>query len=190
MAVDVLLSCSGAWITAARIFPFGVSCISIEELLWVLFLVFYTIVFYEHFCDDENIFRLSKKLKYFIPISVSLFLLILLLALSSYDLGSISYAYFKVGVIGVVPIILYLALARRNLLKKLIPVIVYFFFFDLIMEISAVRNNGWSFPDIENYIGTITVFGAMFPLEELVFWMILSPAFLLTYYEIYVDDNA
>lgn len=188
MAGDILVSCSGAWTTAGRIFPFGVRCISLEEQLWVLFLTFYTIVFYEHFCDDENIFSISKSWKRLMSASIIFYSSALVFVLFSTRIHHVSYAYLKGGIIGVVSIILYIALKRPSLFKKFLPVTVYFFCYELVMEVQAVKEGWWLFPDVKNYIGTIALFGATFPVEELIFWMILSTSFLLAYYELYVDD--
>lgn len=190
MAGDILLSCNGAWIGAGKIFPFGQKCISLEELLWVFCLTLYTIIFYEHFYDDENTFRMSRRLKRVIPFSVGFFVLVLGLTVFSAILKDISYVYLKTGIVGIIPIILYLFIERRRLLKKFLPITIYFFIFDLAMEIRAVQLGWWSFPDINNYIGVFNIFGAIFPVEELIFWMILSTSFVLGYYELYVDDNA
>lgn len=58
------------------------------------------------------------------------------------------------------------------------------------MEIRAVQSGFWSFPDTENYLGIITLFGAMFPMEEIIFWMTLGPSVAIAYYELFTDDGA
>ena len=70
------------------------------------------------------------------------------------------------------------------LLTKFLKVEAYYFYFGFIYEITALKLNQWSFPG-NQYIGMITLFNVTFPIEELVFAIILASIGFLSYYEFF-----
>lgn len=190
VSADLFLADNFAWRTAGQFQPLlGVPNWSLEEATWVFGTILYAIVFYEHFID-QNISRvISKRLWWLLVIAVFAFAIFYRHALSTPETVQMPYAYLYAGIFGIIIPVTYLFIRRRHLLKKILPAALYFFFFSLIMEVQAVRLNKWWFPNHENYIGSITLFGAYIPLEEVIFWMGFYTIIILAYYEIFVDDN-
>ena len=56
----------------------------------------------------------------------------------------------------------------------------------LAYEVTAFYLGQWHFPG--EYIGTVILLGASFPLEEFIIWIVLSAAVVLSYYELFIDD--
>lgn len=121
--------------------------------------------------------------------SIAFFCFILLAIDLFPDTSRIRYAYSVFGTLTMIPLFAYFLVARKSLLKKFLPLAIFFFLFALGMEIRAVQYDLWSFHDIKNYLGLITIFGATFPIEEIIFWMTLGPSVAIAYYELFADDG-
>ena len=51
-------------------------------------------------------------------------------------------------------------------------------------------NGSHSEPLILNrYMGMVTYFGRTFPIEEIIFWILLYPPTIVSYYEEFIDDK-
>lgn len=187
--LDIFFLHNGAWEPYISSFSFTIFGAPLEEMLWFFFHIFYILIFYEHFIDDENQFCISRKLKYLIGISTGFFLLVLLFIYAFPNFSRIGYSYLTIGSVAMIPILGYIILKRVQLLRKVVPLGIFFFIFAFIMEIQALRFGFWSFSDVQNYLYLVTIFGATFPLEEIVFWMVLGPSAVTAYYEIFADDG-
>ncbi len=188
-SLDIILLHNNAWTPYRSDFSFRFFGVPPEEMLWFFFHIFYIIVWYEHFLDDERLARTSKWLLRLAIFSIACFALVLAAVYSFPDMIRIRYAYGIFAALAMIPVVIYLCTWRTALLKKLLPLAAFFFFFGFAMEIRAVRLGLWAFPDTENYLGVITLFGATFPVEEIVFWMTLGPIVAIAYYELFADDG-
>ena len=188
-SLDIILLHNNAWTPYRSDFSFRIFGVPPEEMLWFFFHIFYIIVWYEHFIDDERLASTSKQLPRLAIFSIACFALVLTAVYSFPDMVRIRYAYGVFAALAMVPVVVYLCLWRTVLLKKLLPLTAFFFFFGFAMEIRAVQLGFWSFPNTENYLGMITLFGATFPMEEIAFWMTLGPVVAIAYYELFADDG-
>ena len=57
----------------------------------------------------------------------------------------------------------------------------------LVYELTALKLGQWVF--LGEYIGGVEIFNSQFPFEEFFFWIMISSATCLSYYEIFVDDE-
>ena len=76
---------------------------------------------------------------------------------------------------------------KSELLFKFLKVSAFFFFLFFAFELTALRLGQWNFPG--RYIGKVEIFNLVFPFEEFFFWILLSSTVVLSYYELYVDDE-
>ena len=90
-------------------------------------------------------------------------------------------------VLWIVPLVLFLYHYPKFLLKYCLEGL-YFFFLLLAFEITALKTGQWIFP-AGDFIGTVTMFGVTFPIEEFVIWMMIATPPLLSYYEFFADDR-
>ena len=101
----------------------------------------------------------------------------------------IEYFYLKIGIIAILfPLIGVLA-NSPSLYSKFFKVGIYFFFYTLLYEITALQLDQWSFPAKDQFIGQIVLLGHSFPFEELFFWIMISSISTLSYYEYFEDDD-
>jgi hypothetical protein len=90
------------------------------------------------------------------------------------------HVYLKVG-IGLYPIALLLALTVNvRVIPELVRIMVLFGALNLPFELLALEHDYWTFPG--EYIGWVDIAGYRFPVEELVFLVLLcAPAVVATY---------
>lgn len=165
---------------------------NLDNTLWYAGMAFYLVIFYEYFFDSEKSHKLSKLSKYFLlfPIAITLVFLLLYYFFPNI-LFNIRYAYLTVfAPLIFAPAIVLLFLARKNafeLFGKFTLVAMFFFFVNILHEISALSLGQWIFPG--EYIGTVHLAGVVIPIEEFVMYIIFSAYTGLAYYEIFVDDR-
>ena len=99
-----------------------------------------------------------------------------------------SYAYLYIGLILLVfPIVTTLSFFPR-LLSKYVKVGAYFSALMGLFEFTGVTLNHWIFPG-KNFIGWVPYFGYKIPVEEFIFWIVLTSVGILSYYEFFDDDT-
>jgi hypothetical protein len=188
--VDFLAELNGAWSWAPvgqLVFPnklFGL--IPIDVLIWYFFWLLVTIVYYEHFFEHERSDKVSKLFKK----ALTFFTLLLVLVITTYytykKLLIFPYAYFIIGFLGAFPFF-YLIIKKPHLVGKLLKAGIFNIFLFLSFELTALSLDQWRFPG--EYIGKVQLFGLTFPFEEFIFWIILGTPVILSYYEIFIDDD-
>lgn len=191
--LDFILSLNKAWdelshqlIINYRLF--GV--LPLDEPIWFFLLVLYVLTFYEHFLDKKGGEKLTKKM---LPLGLGALSGIIIILLFFFLLPAIlkfSYAYFITAFLGS---FLFFGLARKdildpNLYYRYSKATAFFFLLYLVYELVAIKNGQWFFPG--QYIGGVQFFGLQFPIEELIFWMVLSTPLILATYEKFIDDES
>ncbi len=97
------------------------------------------------------------------------------------------YAYLVIGSLFGVPPLIVVIWRKPELLIKFVKASMFLIFLFLSFEITALKLDQWRFPG--EYIGYVSLFGVTFPLEEFFFWIVMSTAISLVYYEFFVDDE-
>ena len=189
IALETLGTISNIW-TINTIFQFKIFGSTIEGILWDFFAFYFAIMFYEYFLDKHITKKLyNPHLKYLLILVLSLFSVFLFTYLGFPYLLNINYAYLIIGIIFIfVPILLEI-FTYNKLIKKFLFVSAYFFYFNFIYEITALKLSWWSFPVNGQFIGWISILGINFPFEELFFFILLGIAAALSFFEFFDDDN-
>jgi hypothetical protein len=105
------------------------------------------------------------------------------------QLFSIQYFYLVCGVFTVlIPITLFL-MKYPGLRSKFVVTGSYFFYLGLVYEFTALARYWWFFPSDSKYLGIVSVFGVSFPLEELLFSLMLYSVAVVAWYEFFDDDR-
>lgn len=186
-ALSFFAESSGAWTTNNYIFGFRIFGVNtLEEIIGHGFMAFYTFLFYEHFLDNENNRRISKKYLWGIVIGVLGSLLLIAHHLLSGPI-SLPYAYVWPATVAIIPTIV-MVLRHPTLLNKLAPLSLFSLFLWFLMEYLAVSYDYWSYPG--DYLGWVQFLSIRFPIEELIFWMLLYSPTIVAYYEATIDDGA
>jgi hypothetical protein len=187
--IDYIAHLTGQWafpnsILQYRLFQF----VSIEAIIWAVLNLYFVVMFYEHFLHHHITKRLwHPHMKYLA--AIILFLFALFVAVYNFVPGllKIPFFYLWMGIIlFLIPLTLQFFMYPR-FISKFFEAAAYFFYFTLIYEITALQLGWWDFPG-KQFIGWVSFSNIRFPLEELVFWILLFSMAILTHYEFF-DEN-
>ncbi len=186
--VNYLAVTDGAWYIPSTVFSFRIfGVVPIEDVISTFLLTYSAVICYEHFLDKGKHQLIDRKMKYFIwPV---LLLLIVFFAIFTTDreILKINYAYLWIGILFLVlPLISTLSFFPK-LFSKYLKVGAYFAIVLALYEYTGLTLNHWVFPG-EHFIGWLPFFGYAVPIEEMVFWILLSVIGVLSYYEFFDDD--
>ncbi len=185
--LDFIAEFTLTWSTVVRVFEakiFGV--VPVDNILGYMVMTLATVVFYEHFLDDERDPRISSNLIFGVVPGLVAVGLLLVIYFVCPELLHQRYPYLCLGLAAITPPII-LAKERPKLIRKMVATAAYFFVMYFIIELFAVSYDWWIYTG-DNYIGWVTIFGRTFPFEEFFFWMMFYAASTVSYYEIFVDD--
>lgn len=189
LVIDYFATTNGSWFIPDSIFSFRIfDIVPIDDLVWGFLLVFNIIMFYEHLLDKGKHNVKDTKLKYLVVLVIFTLLAFFSIYAFKPSLFEIDYFYIKAGIIIVfLPTISFLSIFPK-LISKYVKTGAYFFAQGIIFELTALHLNQWEFNSSE-YIGWIELNSLRFPIEELIFWMILFAICMLSYYEFFYDDR-
>jgi hypothetical protein len=188
--IDFLAEFNRAWSWAPDgqlVFPnklFGI--IPFDVLIWYFLWILFTMVYYEHFFEHEKTTKISRRFKSILAFFTTVLVLLIAAFYTNPELLSFRYAYLMIGILGAIPFF-FLILKKPHLIGKLLKAGIFNIFLFLSFELTALKLDQWRFPG--EYIGTMTLFGLVFPLEEFVFWIVLGTPIILAYYELFIDDG-
>lgn len=190
MAYSFLAESAYAWKVNYGFFPFNhvvLGSTPFGDFIWAFLILFATITFYEHFLDHERQPKLSKYATLGLGVGLSTFALVLWFLSTEPDgLQEVPYGYLILGVLTATPLAL-LFFTKKQLLYKVMFLGIFFFILNLVFELTALQLGQWSFPG--NYIASVSILGAYFPIEELLFWIVLASPSLIVCYEFLIDDR-
>ncbi len=182
-----VLNNAWSWDTTQFVFPFKVlGVVSIDEIIWLFFWVLFILVFYEHFIEHERSEKISQNFKYAAIPLITIFLAVIGLYGFMPQLFQFGYSYFVLCLI-TLPFLIYVSFKNGELIGKFFRVALFFIPLYFIVEMIALGHNQWYFHG--QYIGIVSLFGYVFPFEELFFWILMSSTIVLSYYETFIDDE-
>ena len=191
IAIDYIAELNGSWFFYDdTIFPFKIfNVVTIEVVLWAFLSIFFILMFYEYFVEEhkEQPRFYRARMKYYMSFVIFCFALFILFLYGGFSFN-IPYFYLFWGIILLLLPFSIHALNYPKTTTKFFFVLAYFFYFNFIYEIAALKLNWWGFPGKE-FIGWINLFGVSFPIEELLFWMILFVLSILSLFEYFDDDE-
>jgi len=182
---DTIQVINNAWVVDL-VLPWKILGIApVDNILGYTLMTLLIVVFYEHFLDDENNKRLSKRFaRFFLILSIVMIIFYILLA-NSPDLFKISYSYVTLALIAIITPIL-LILRRPKFITKMLVMSAVFFGVWFLNVIVVLKTGGWAY--FGEFVGWVTVFGVTFPFEELFFWMMWYAVTVVAFYELFIDD--
>lgn len=164
----------------------------VEVLIAAFTHLLYYIVVYEYFFDDKKT-SLQNKPRVLKNILLAISILIALGLSYIYLFSSliISYAFGFLLLVGFTLFFVGVGFVRRGWWRVVIKTALFataIYPISLIYEYVALSNNLRFFANINEYIYSFTVLDQPLPVEELLFiWLV--PFWLITIYELYLDDR-
>ncbi len=186
---DFIQTFNKAWLVERLVIPWKIlGVLPVDDIIGFFLMTLFIVVFYEHFIDDEKNRRISKNLVWaLIPSILATIAVVLMFLYVDKKFLTIPYVYLVGGIAAMIaPIVL--SFYKPKLLPKFLLMSAFFFVIFFVAELVTLKTGGWVF--LGEYIGKVTVFGLSFPFEELLFWMMIYAATVVSYYELFVDDTA
>ena len=181
---------TGGWLTYSifgsfRLFDYVI----VDQIVWVFLYVYFVGLFYEVFIDQhKTVGTIPSKFK---PFAIFMSVILGLFVLTHYfspALLNIDYFYLKLGLIGMIPLVIGL-FKIPEAFGGILRAGVYFFILSLVYELTALSLGQWSFPAENQFIGVVQVFGIRFPFEELFFWIIIGAVAVVAYYKLVAENG-
>lgn len=188
--IDYIMEITRAWFTPTSIFGsfllFGT--VMIEDIIFMVLYLYLVAMFYEVFLEKPHKAKLAdRNLKYLFIGGMVALTVFIFYYITNPALLAIEFFYLKVGIIvGIIPIILVL-LRFPSQFDALLKTTVYFFYLAFLFEIVALTLGQWAFPAEAQFIGFINIASIRFPVEELLFWILLGGMAALSYYKFFDD---
>ena len=155
-------------------------------MIWFFLWIVLIILYYQHFIEYDKDHRISSKYPFILFSSVVVLALIVVTFFTNPELITFDYAYFKLGIFTLIPLA-YVGLRKPFLFWRFIKASPFFIFLFLVFEVTSLKLDHWRFPG--NYLGQVNVIGITFPIEEFIIWIIISSTVVMSYYELFIDDE-
>jgi hypothetical protein len=191
--MDYVMEITGGWVLEESLFDYKfLGYVFLEQIAWLVLYVFFVAAFHRLF--GRSLLLREKRIKpfklrwlgYWYGSMLGAFYLGWLI---EPDALRIDYFYLKVGCVLEVLPLAYTLLRYPFLWRLFVLPTVYFLYVGLQYEFVALHLHHWSFPVEEQFLGMIDLYGLRFPLEELVFWMLIGAAVVISYYELFVSGD-
>jgi hypothetical protein len=186
---DYLGHVSNAWYEPTALL--GIRFLSIfpaDILIWGFLYSYIVLSFYEYFLNrDESEEGFPSRIKYFVAL-LAVAIVVFLIMYAFYRDALVIHHFFTwlVVILFVLPFTI-ITWRYTQLLKKVIMQGFYFVILSMIFELSALAVGHWQYNGTE-YIGKVTLFGFMLPVEEILWILFAVPAYLCVY-EYFVGDR-
>lgn len=188
LALALLAEVNSAWVVYDLVFSYRYAgIVPLDEIIWGFLYTLYIILFYEHFIDGV---RMRKAFSFhgFLAFvgGVLMLLVCTYYTLTAPELLHVPYAYLVLCTFSLLSYIAALCVKPRLILHTL-PALLYFSFVFFVHEVTALSLSQWHFPG--HYIGMLTILNVSFPIEELIFFIILSGSVVAAYFELIFDNQ-
>ncbi|MFA6027434.1 MAG: hypothetical protein WC752_00720 [Patescibacteria group bacterium] len=161
---------------------FGIA--PLENTLYAFINFFWPLCFYEAFVDRDRSKRISRRWKYLVTTYIALSFIVYLLFSVNRQMISLDYWQLAIFILVIPGILLF----SRNtkLIKKAIPVTIFFGIIFFCHEVMSLYLGHWWWPG--EYLMPFTLWGKTFPLDDVIIWYLLSTPVLIGGYEFFMDD--
>jgi len=163
--------------------PFGL--IPIENMLFAFLNFLWVLSFYEYFVDKDSSKKISTKFKFLTAIYILAAVIIYTIFFINRNLVTLNYFAIAIPLL-VIPAIL-IFWSKPKLIKKIILPTIFFALIFFYYEIISLIIGSWWWPG--HYIFSTSIFGKIFPLDDVIIWYFLSTPVLIGGYEFFTDDS-
>ena len=190
--IDFFMTKTNGWEVVRTFVPnykiFGY--VTIVNIIWMTAYVYFVLVFYEYFFEKHKKEKMFNNWTKYLIAFTTLLLTLVPFIYYYIDYLFLGYFYLIIGLfISIIPSIFFaIKLHSHILIKKALFTGLFFMFLSFAYEIVALKLNIWRFIDPRQFIGHINIFSVSFPVEELLFWIILSSFCGILMYDVFDED--
>jgi hypothetical protein len=184
---DYLAERDHSWVSGSMFSLRIAGAVPIEAVAWMFGFSYLIVAYYLYFYDRAPHPVIGKKMPLVFASAASVLIWVAAVSLFGAQL-TVDYFYVKFGLL-----LLGLPLVAFNIrypryLKVFAEMFPYFFALGLINLITSLAQGFWAYPG-NHFVGWVMLGPYRFPLEELVFWIILFPPFLVSQFELFNNDH-
>ena len=190
--MDFLAELNHVWIISDPVFVnkfLGV--VTLDIIVWSFLWVFFVILFYQHFFEHEKKEKVSPHFKYGLLPALSVLAVMLLVYFVDSKILTFPYSYLILGLASFAPFVFPVVRKKvftQDFVIRFLKMSLFFFFVHLIQEVTMVKLGYWIYP--AQGVGYLELMGGIrFPIEEFVFWIVLSTSVLLADYEFFIEED-
>jgi hypothetical protein len=159
---------------------------SFDFVLWHVLMAAYVFTFYEHFISSTTAtLAISSRARKVAIVLIVIILAVVGVYLYHPDWLRLRYAYADLATVAILPLFL-LAYHKPWYIRDFALIFPFFLFFFFLVEWTGVPKLWWAYGG-SHYLGWVTIQSLHFPVEELLYWMLLYPPTLIAYYKLFID---
>jgi hypothetical protein len=161
--------------------------VPIEALVWVFLFTYLIIAYFLFFFDQSKHKTVGKRMPIGFIAAAAVLVWLGLTAIIDVHF-KIDWFYIKFGLLIIfLPLVIF-TIEFPQYLRVFIKIVPYFIFIGLLNIIIGLEAGHWHYPG-HHYVGWVQLGSYRFPLEELVFWIILYAPFIVSQYEFFNNDR-
>ncbi len=184
---DYLAERDLSWVSTSM-FDFRlVGVVPIEAIVWMLLFTYFIVVYYLYFYDSAPHNPIGKRMPFVFFAAFAVLVWVGLMAVVDLRF-TIDYYYIKFGLVLLLLPLLAFAISFPQYLRIFLKITPYFIVFGLVNLLVSLHKGHWSYPG-QHFVGWVQLGAYRFPIEELVFWIILYPSFLISQFELFNNDQ-
>ncbi len=178
LPVELLARMTNSW-DVSSIFPRLLGIAPLENIVYALVNLIYPLAFYEYFFDNDRNRNISSRWK----ILVTAYLILFISTFSLYFIAPdiIQFDYWMIGLAIFIPVFILLFTQKAHILKRLVIPAVFFALMFGIHEIVSMSLGHWWWPG--SYLLPLEIFGHIYPVDDLVIWLLFSVIGVISGYE-------
>ncbi len=182
--VELVSRLSDAW-EVQSIFPRLLGEISFENMLFAFINFVWVLSFYEYFVKGDETGGISKNFRYLMAIFTVF--AITIFSLFSIDPSLVAMTYFEISLLILILPSIIIFSVRPTLLKKVVLPTIFFALVFFLYEVVSLAIGSWWWPG--EYLIPLEFWGVVFPLDDVIFWYLLSTPALIGGYEVFVTER-
>lgn len=184
---DYLAERDKSWVSSSMFHIRLAGSVPIEALVWVFLLTYLIIAYYQFFYTDISNALIGRRMPYIFFASFAVIVWLGLTAVADIHF-SIDYFYIKFGLVICFFPLLVFVFSFPQYLRIFVKTAPYFIALGLLNIIVSLHKGYWSYPG-HHFIGWVKLGTYRFPLEELVFWIILYSSFVIYQFDFFDSER-
>jgi hypothetical protein len=184
---DYLAERDQSWVSTSVFHMRVAGSVPIEALVWVFLFTYLILVYYLFFNDHAPHKPIGRRMPS--VFLVALAVIVWVCVTTVVDLHfTIEYFYIKSGLAFIVLPLLAFVFSFPRYLSIFLKTAPYFIALGLLNLLVSLHKGYWSYPG-QHFIGWVQLGAYRFPVEELVFWILLYSSFLISQFEFFDNDR-
>jgi hypothetical protein len=184
---DYLAEQDQSWVSTSSFNIRIAGQVPIEALIWVFLFTYLIIAYFLFFFDHSKHKALGKRMPIGFVVAAAVLVWLGLTAVIDVHF-KINWFYIKFGLLIIFLPLLAFTIRFPQYIRIFIKIMPYFIALGLLNIVVGLHKGQWSYPG-HHYIGWVQLGSYRFPLEELVFWIILYAPFLVSQFEFFNNDK-